>query len=236
MTFIKQFINFKESLNIIRGDEFSLKFGINIEDMEDYLTELTDEYEVIVYDVDDYNKRNPSIKIFNDGFNKFCILIGEKNSNDPIKDFFNPHTIIMRMEQFIKRIRKFDIEFCKLNVLEYKNRSSYIEYQFQKIGPLYHNYKKTNEGFKTWADQNDDVEKIEDYLMEISDEYDVEIIKMHPIRKLFSVIITNKERSDFIVDNEKMTKFIKNFINRLGAVYISTHNYSNGIRYTFEIK
>ena len=37
MTFIKQFINFKESLNIIRGDEFSLKFGINIEDMEDYL-------------------------------------------------------------------------------------------------------------------------------------------------------------------------------------------------------
>ena len=109
--------------------------------------------------------------------------------------------------------------------------------------------RKFNEAFisnvpweSEWGDIGIDIEEIEEYLMEMSDKYEVDINRTHPLRKMFTITITNKSKSNLSnMEKDDILKSMTVFIKRSGVTLCSSYSlnpasYINGIKYTFEIK
>ena len=129
---------FNESIFINDKEIFLNKFKINMEDMEDYLTELSDEYDISIYQMGDHPRIRTQIISFlpieKTHPNTFAIIIKQKsNDDDNIKGFFQPIVIMQKMETFINRIKyKYPyIKFEELNSYAYKSGLKTIEYLFR---------------------------------------------------------------------------------------------------------
>jgi len=250
-----------ESLQIIDQDKFFSKYDINMEDMEDYLTELTDEYKVMVYDEESRGVTGHLSRAKPIDYSAFYVIIMSRSDRNPISNFFSPHSIMIRMEQFIKRMKFLGVEFLGLEVkdgtylphgempiIQNRLQTKILEYKFR--GKFkYKNGRRISEGFvdNTWGELGINIEDIEDYLTELSDVYDVGINRMHPRIKRFGITIITKNGNDLTnTDRRSIMDSMNQFTKRAGlkdqmGKSTGKYNenptfYSNGIKYTFEIE
>lgn len=95
MISIHKFKEFNESLWIDNEDSFISMFGIDKEKIEDYLTEISDEYDITI----EWTKHDNGL---------FYILVYMKD------EFFDYHLIVDRMNSFIKRMK---IDYNHINYI-----------------------------------------------------------------------------------------------------------------------
>jgi hypothetical protein len=126
---------FKESIYIDKPESFETKFGVSYEDLDDYLTELSDTYIVNVFE----NRKTPRYRTQVISMKKveslpmgFTICISNCNSAlDEDRIPFNKNEILRKMESVCNRLKIHFIEFQKFNIIESLNGYIAIEYIFK---------------------------------------------------------------------------------------------------------
>ena len=125
----------KESIFIDKPESFEARFGISYENLDDYLTELSDTYIVNVFE----NRKTPRYKAKVISMKKveslpmgFTICISNcESAFDENKIPFNKNEILQKMESVCNRLKNHFIEFQKFDVIESVNDYICIEYIFK---------------------------------------------------------------------------------------------------------
>lgn len=137
---MKYLKKFNESISIIEREKFQKTFKVNIEDIEDYLTELSDDYDVIVCSMNNHPVTRARIVSFIpvtiDPYS-FSIIIQAKSEDESFtKDSsnFNTNAVMKIMLSFINRIAHIypHIKFDKYESKEYKSGLKLVEYIFKR--------------------------------------------------------------------------------------------------------
>lgn len=137
---MKYLKKFNESLFITEREKFQSTFKVNIEDIEDYLTELSDDYDVIVCSMDNHPETRSRIISFSpvmaDPYS-FSIIVQSKSNDGKFKkdsSNFNANAVMRIMMTFINRITHIypHIKFDKYESKEYKSGLKLVEYIFKR--------------------------------------------------------------------------------------------------------
>lgn len=137
---MKYLKKFNESISIIEKEKFQKTFKVNIDDIEDYLTELSDNYDVIICSMDNHPVVRAKIisflQVAVDPYS-FSIIIQPKSEDDEfIKDSsnFNTSEVMKIMLSFINRITHIypHIKFDKYESKEYRSGLKFVEYIFKR--------------------------------------------------------------------------------------------------------
>jgi len=136
---MKYLKKFNESI-IVEREKFQKTFKVNIEDIEDYLTELSDDYDVIVCSMDNHPVTRSRIVSFSPTMSdpySFSIIIQSKLDDGEFRkdsSNFNTNAVMKIMSSFINRITHIypHIKFDKYESKEYKSGLKLVEYIFKR--------------------------------------------------------------------------------------------------------